>query len=421
MQISLLGINHNTAPVAIRERVALSPARLGTALTELHNYVPQGIVLSTCNRTEVYLASNDHETAWKGAHSFLCAQSKLSQEQLAPYIYNYQHREAVSHLFQVAAGLDSLILGEYEILGQVRQALEAAERSQLIGLPLLHLFRQAVQTGRRVREETDISRNALSVSSVAVELANRSLGSLDGCQVLVIGAGEAGQLAAKAFVQRGVSQIMVCSRSLDRVELLAEKLGGQAMPFHQLAEAIVAADVIVSCTGAPHFVLGPSLVRETMLQRPQRPLVIIDIAVPRDVEPETAQIDNVFLYDIDALTNIATANRQERQGEIEKATAIVADEFEKFGLWWQTLDARPTVSALVKKAEAIRRTQLEKTLKKLPELSEEERARIDALTKSIVKKLLHHPISHLKNNNSARGQYIQAVHEIFDLEERDKD
>jgi glutamyl-tRNA reductase len=158
-----------------------------------------------------------------------------------------------------------------------------------------------------------------------------------------------------------------------------------------------------------------------MLQRLQRPLVIIDIAVPRDVEPETAQIDNVFLYDIDALTAIATANKKERQGEIEKATAIVADELEKFSLWWQTLDVRPTVSALVKKAEAIRRMQLEKTLKKLPELSEEERARIDALTKSIVKKLLHHPISHLKNNNGDHGQYIQAVHEIFDLEERDKD
>ena len=420
MQISLLGINHNTAPVSVRERVALSPARLGTALSELHNYVPQGIVLSTCNRTEVYLASNDPATVLTGAHSFLCAESKLSREQLLPYMYNYQHKEAVNHLFQVASGLDSLILGEYEILGQVRQALEAAERSQIINLPLLQLFRQAVQTGRRVREETDISRNALSVSSVAVELACRALGSLDGCRVLVIGAGEAGQLATKAFVHRGVSQIQVSSRSLDRMELLAEKLGGQAVPFHQLAEAIVSADVVVSCTGAPHFVLGPSLVRETMQQRPQRPLVIIDIAVPRDVEPETAQIDNVFLYDIDALTNIATANRKERQGEIEKATAIIADEVDKFSSWWQTLDVRPTVSALVKKAEAIRRTQLEKTFKKLPELSEEERARIDAMTKSIVKKLLHHPISHLKNNGD-QGQYIQTVHEIFDLEKRDKD
>ncbi len=420
MQISLLGINHNSAPVSIRERVALSPTRLDAALSDLHDYVPQGIVLSTCNRTEVYLASTDPAPVLKGAHSFLCAESKLPHEQLKPYTYNYQHLEAVNHLFQVASGLDSLILGEYEILGQVRQALDAAERSQHVGLPLLQLFRQALQTGRRVRDETEISRNALSVSSVAVELASSALGSLDGCKVLVIGAGEAGQLATKAFVQRGVTQILVSSRSLDRVEQLAEKLGGLAIPFHQLAEAIVSADVIVSCTGAPHFILGPALVQETMNQRPHRPLVIIDIAVPRDVEPEAANINNVFLYDIDALTNIANTNRKERQGEIEKASAIIAEESDKFNTWWHTIEVRPTVSALVKKAEAIRRIQLEKTLKKLPDLSEEERTRIDALTRSIVKKLLHQPINHLKNDGE-RGQYIQTVHEIFELEKRDND
>jgi len=206
MQISLLGINHNSAPVSIRERVALSSTGLDTALTELHSYVPQGIILSTCNRTEVYLTSDSPATVLIGAHSFLCAESQLSHEQLLPYTYNFQQGEAINHLFQVASGLDS------QILGQVRQSLEAAERSRIISLPLLQLFRQAVQTGRRVRDETEISRNALSVSSVAVELACRALGSLDGCRVLVIGAGEAGQLATKAFVQRGVSQISVCSR-----------------------------------------------------------------------------------------------------------------------------------------------------------------------------------------------------------------
>lgn len=347
MQISLLGINHNTAPVAIRERVALTPARLDAALMELNNHVYQGIVLSTCNRTEVYMASDNHERVFKEALDFFCDESKLSQQELTPHIYKLQCTEAVTHLFRVSSGMDSLILGEYEILGQVRQALEIAERSRVVGLPLLSLFRQAVRTGRRVREETGISRNALSVSSVAVEMANRALGNLDSCQVLVIGAGEAGHLAAKALSERGVARMMVTSRSSDRAELVAEKLGGQAVPFHQLAESIVAADVIVSCTGAPHFILGQSLVQEAMLQRPQRPMVLIDIAVPRDVEPETAKIPNVFLYDIDALTTVANANRQEREGEIEKAAAIVTEEVEKFDLWWQTLDVRPTVLSLI--------------------------------------------------------------------------
>ncbi len=421
MQISLLGINHKTAPVAVRERVALPPGRLETAMVELHDYVPQGIVLSTCNRTELYLATDDHRKGMDSAMSFLCAESRLPGEQLSSHLYHFQHEDAVSHLFRVSAGLDSLILGEYEILGQVRTTLEAAEASRVIGLPLLTLFRQAVRAGRRVREETGISRNALSVSSVAVEMAARALGDLSHCQVLVIGAGEAGHLAAKALSQRGVGKMMVTSRSTDRAELVAEKLGGQAVPFHQLAEAMNAADVIVSCTGAPHFVLGQSIIREAMQQRPERPLVLIDIAVPRDIEPEVASIKNVFLYDIDALTTLATSNLQERQGEVDKAAAIVTEEVEKFSLWWHTLDVRPTISALVERAEAVRTAQLQKALKQMPQLNEEELACVDALTKSIVNKILHSPISHLKATGNGREQYARVVHEIFDLERKEKD
>jgi glutamyl-tRNA reductase len=372
----------------------------------LRSFVSTGVILSTCNRLEVYALADSSDLV-----DFLSAQADLSCSELLPYTYTYHNEEAIKHLFKTAAGLDSMIIGEFEILGQVRRALEEAEKTYPLSLPLLNLFRQAVQVGRRVRSETGISRNALSVSSVAVDLATRIVGNIDHSRVLVIGAGEAGRLAAKAVRERGSPQITVASRSEERALALAAMLGGRSIPMNNLKYELSASDIVISCTGAPHTILKAPIVEEAMSARPKRPLVIIDIAVPKDVEPEVKQIGNVFLYDVDDLTHISELNTQQRQSEVAHAMEIVDEEVERFASWWQALEAKPAICALVEKAESIRRSQLTLTLKKLSRLSDEERADIETMTRSMVQKILHEPIQYLKKNKEGS----QIIDELFGL------
>jgi len=414
VHLCVVGVNHSTMPVEFREKLALS-TRHGDALLSLRHYVPQGVVLSTCNRTEVYVVDSDGHCARQGGINFLTHCTSMPEVELLPRIYAYQDAEAMEHLFRVASGLDSMILGEFEILGQVRQALEQAEKSGMVGLPLLNLFRQAVQVGRLVRDKTGISRNALSVSSVAVDLAGKIVGDLGGCRILVIGAGEAGRLVAKAAREKGACQIAVTSRSHGTASALAAKLGGEAVALMNLNEELKAADIVISCTGAPHTILDSSLIQEIMQARGEKPLVVIDIAVPRDVEAEVGQIDNVFLYNIDHLSDISDSNRQLREKETRRATAIIKAEVDRFGSWWQSLGVRDTIGALVRKAEDIRQSQLAMTLKKLRGLSQEERDSLEAMTKAMMQKVLHEPIEHLKKDQSCAA----TVSELFRLDEEE--
>lgn len=416
MEVCVVGLNHTTTPVEIRERVAISRSRSQEALSALSHYLPQGVILSTCNRTEVYAVGNSGGQTHQAIISFLNARANIADADLLPYLYIYRDEAAIRHLFCVAAGLDSMIAGEYEILGQVRQALEDMEKAQMANLPLRNLFQHAVGTGRRVREQTAISRNALSVSSVAVDLATRVVSDLTKCKILVIGAGEAGKLVAKAVRERGASQITVISRSRERAAALATTLGGRAMALSQLKEELSSADVVISCTGAPHFVLKCTTVEETMHSRPERPLVLVDIAVPRDVETEAGQIENVFLYDIDDLVEISEWNRKQREMEVEKAMEIVEAETKRFASWWQSLEVKPTISALVRKGEKIRQKQLRLALKRLGELSDEDQAGLEIMTKAIVQKLLHEPIQCLKSNAHNKEDYARVVSELFRLD-----
>lgn len=416
MQFSVAGVNHSTTPVTIRGKVAVSASELQSALLCLHDYVPQGIILCTCNRIEIYTLAEEGSTA-ESTYAFLKAQAHLSDADLLPYIYTYHDEVAIKHLFRVASGLDSMIIGEFEILGQVRHALEEAEKTGLIRLPLLNLFRQAVRVGRRVREETDISKNALSVSSVAVDLAVKVVGDIRRCKVLVIGAGEAGRLVAKASRERGASQIVVASRSQEKASTLATMLGGSWVSMDKIGQELITSDVVISCTGAPHLVLKLHLVAEAMKSRPERPLVIIDIAVPQDVEEDVKQLKNVFLYNIDDLTKISEENCKQRQNEIQKATEIVEDEVKRFLSWWQAFQVKPVISALVTKAEKIRQAQLNLTLKKLQKLSNEERDYLETMTKAIVQKILHDPIQGLKRDPHKKDGYIQVINELFRLNE----
>jgi len=371
MHISVVGINHQETPIAIRERAAISTEKLYDSLLLLRSYVSHGVIVSTCNRTEVYTIDMKGHDAREASYDFLKSHIDISESDLTQYIYMSSDKAAVEHLFRVACGLDSMIVGEYEVLGQVGYALDVAERAKMVHLPLRHIFQSAIRTGRSVREETGISKSALSVSSVAVDLATKVIGDLRECKILVLGAGE----------------------------------------------ELSTTNIVVTCTGAPHWVLGNLHVEEAMKNRPKLPLVIIDIGVPRNVEPAVRQIKNVFLYNIDELIKISDLNRKQREGEIQSAEEILIDKVDKFVSWWQAYETRPIVSSLMKKAEEIRSTQLSKTLKKLPPLSDEERERLDAMTKSIVIKLLKDPIQYLKTNASANRDDVEVISRLFRLKE----
>ena len=417
MRISLVGIDHQTAPVAIREKVAINAKKLDDALTVLGSFISRGIILSTCNRTEVYTIDSDARHAEKASLDFLKAQVNLPDVNLLQHVYLLEDRTAVEHLFRVACGLESMIVGEFEVLGQVGHALEAAERVGMVNLPLRHIFQSAIRAGRRVREETGISRNALSVSSVAVDLAAGVVGDLKRGKMLVIGAGEAGRLVAKAAKDRGISKMVVVGRTQERALSLAAQLGGTPISPSNLEEELLTTNMVVTCAGAPHRILSVGQVKRAMGKR-SFPLVIIDIAVPRNVEPAVSKIKNVFLYNIDDLTGLSNLNRKQREDEIQKASRIIAEELDKFILWWQEFRVRPLIRALMSRAEEIRSAQLNRTLKKLPPLSSDQYETLEAMTRSIVSKILKDPVRYLKANGSKN--YEEMVKEIFRLDEEDE-
>ncbi|MFC2013881.1 glutamyl-tRNA reductase [Chloroflexota bacterium] len=413
MQLSLVGINHNTASLAIREKVAISVEKLGDSLSLLRSYIPQGVILSTCNRTEIYAINRENYPAEKASLDFMKARASVPDDSLLPYVYVSKDKAAAEHLFRVASGLESMIVGEYEVLGQVKQALEIAEKVGMLNLPLRHVFQSAIRTGRRVRSETGISKNARSVSSVAVDLAAGIVGDLERCKMLVIGTGEAGRLVAKAAQERGISHVVVAGRTQERAAALADQLGGIPISAINMREELLAINLVITCSGAPHPVLDVSHVEETMENRPESPMVIIDIAMPRNVEPEVARIKNVFLYNIDDLTEISNSNRKQREAEIHQAEEMIMDGVNKFASWWQDLEVRPIISTLMSKAEEVRSMHLNKTLKKLPPLSPEQRESLEAMTKSIVAKILKDPIHYLKANGN--GDYSEIIKEVFRL------
>jgi glutamyl-tRNA reductase len=363
----------------------------------LSESVKQGAILSTCNRTELYVTVDEPHVGTRGVRHFLCEASGLMPEDLAPHLYVYSQREAVSHLFKVASGLDSMILGETEVLGQVKTALDAAEASGAAGPELSRLLRRAVSIGREVRDKTGISRHRVSVSSAGVELAKQHFGGdLSGKRILVISAGEAGKLAAKALADCGASEIVVTSRTHEKASSLAKQLSGRSVPFSELPQALVETDIVITATGAPRFILRRKAVADAMKQRPERPLLIIDIAVPRDVDPKVGDVTDVSLYDIDDLKAVSQASLKEREKESTKAKALIERETDKFMNWWGSLGAVPTLNVLRERAEEVRIGELDKAMAKLKNLTDEERQAVDILTKSLMNKYLHHPMMALK-------------------------
>jgi glutamyl-tRNA reductase len=425
MEILLVGLNHKTAPVEIREKLAFSPAMLRSALTHfdathMHAHledVREGGLLSTCNRLEVYALVREPDIARQSIIEFLGWSCETPPTAFSPYLYTLHNEAAVRHLMRVASGLDSLVLGEPQILGQITTAFEAALSQRAAGTVLSGLFRAAIHTGKRARAETAISVNPSSISSVAASLAGQLLGNLPQRQVLLIGAGEMGAIAVRALQKRGVTNITVANRTHKNAEQLAKAWDGKAISFQKLPEAMAAADIIITSTGAPHTILDKKQVEPVMAARPHHPLFIIDIAVPRDVDPEVADIPGVYLRDIDDLQAMAEDNEQERVSEIPRVEAIVAEEIAAFVEWLSSLSAVSTIIALRQQLEDVRQTELQRLFNRL-ELDDREQKLVDTMSRRLINKILHEPTLRLKKE-AAHGNgaaYTSAMRYLFSLE-----
>ena len=391
MRLLLVGTSHRLAPLEVRERVALDPEG-EAALARRLGESGEAVCLSTCNRTELYLAADDTGAAGERATEALADLGGVPRAELEPYLYRLEQEAAAAHLFRVAAGLDSLVPGEGEIQGQVRSAYERGA----VGPLLDRLFRQALHTGKRVRTETAIGESPASVASAAAALAAQVFGDLAGRRIVVIGAGKVGELAARNLVGRGAELSFVANRSLDRASSLAERFGGAPLSLDAIDRELAEADIVVSSTSARDAILAREQVERALRARKGRPLLLVDLAVPRDVDPAVRDLGGCFLYDIDDLQSVVEETLTGRRGEAIRAEAIVAAEGERFRAWLASLDSVPAIASLRDRAEAIRRRELAKMSPRLAGLSERERHAVESLTNQIVNKLLHQPIMRLK-------------------------
>lgn len=418
MSIVLVGLNHKTAPVEVRERLACrDPAAETLALKGLPE-VRETVIISTCNRLEVLYLSDRVESSLEAVKEALCATHQLGRDQFEAALYVHRDLEAVRHLFRVAASLDSMVVGEPQILGQIKEAFRTAVGVQATGAVLNRLLHKTFAVAKRVRTETGIGAAGVSVGHAAVELASKIFGDLGERRALLVGAGEMAELTAEHLLAQGVAGLIVVNRSFERAVALARSWNQAAMAWEELPAALARADVVVCSTGSDRPVITADLVRPGLKRRKRRPLFLIDIAVPRDVEPAVGDLSNVFLYDIDDLTEVAQNNLAQRAQEAVRAEAIVAEEVLGFAAWLESLATVPTITALTGKAEDIRLAELAKTRKSLWELTPEQVEALDLMTQALVKKLLHDPIRFLKEggrHGHDREAHLALARRIFNL------
>jgi len=413
MHVSVTGVSHHETPVELRERFAFSAEQLAPALTRLPSRLGGGVILSTCNRSELYLAGESSVSRDEAVAALVQARGEPEPEGVS--FYHYDGAEAVRHLYRVAAGIESLVIGESEILGQVREAFSASTAADSSNSVLARLFHTALRVGRRARSETEIGAHGLSISALAVSLSRRLVGDLRGKTVLVVGAGEAGRRAAGALVQNGVGRLLVTTRRSGLAEEIARELNGVSIPMSDLTAALNEADVLITATAAPQAIISAGDISRAMTSRPQRPLLIVDIAVPRDVDAAAREVANVHPFDIDDLESAAEANMEARLREVGPVERLIEDEAARFQTWLSQQKAAPTIAALRRRAEATRQAELERTLARLGNLSEADRKRIEAMTEALVKRLLHDPVTRLRQHGSER--HVEALRELFGLDE----
>ena len=420
MHILCLGINHTSAPLRLRERVAFSAEQVLEAFsrlveTPLYAGEFEMVLLSTCNRVEIYAASAS--LSFAELEAFLSNARGVSLAVLDPHLYRLVDARAVQHLMQVAGGLDSLVLGEPQILGQVARALDLAQTGAAAGPLLTRLFQAAIHAGKRVRTETAISRNPASVPSLAAGLCERFVPGLPYAQVVVLGAGDMAGLAVEALRKRGVERLLVVNRTRRRAHALAARWGAETDTFENLSAALQRADILISSTAAQHLLVPAGMVAAAMRQRPRRPLLLIDISVPRNVDPQAACLPNVRLFDIDHLNAHLEHALAGRAAQLPQVAAILAEEQDKFLAFLETLAVLPLITGLRRQAEAIRQVELEKTLRRLPDLTADERTHVDAMTRAIVSKLLANPTDCLRSGaaSSQSAEVASLARALFDL------
>jgi glutamyl-tRNA reductase len=419
MHLFLLGVSHRTAPVDMRERLDFSSRGVKVAVSRLAATAPAGeaAVLSTCNRSELYVVAEDVDEARRGLRRFFADFHEIDPVELDPHFFEAIDADAARHLFRVAAGLDSLVVGEPQILGQVKEAYSAATEMKSAGALLTKLFHWSFNVGKRVRSETALAEGAVSVSYAAVALARKIFGDLAGRSVLVIGAGEMGKLTAMHLKTHGIQRMTITSRTSAHANALAEAIGGDAVPWTMMTAALQTADIVITATGSELPILSRAHLEATMRARRRQPLFLIDIAVPRDVEASAGEIDQVFLYNIDDLQSIVQENLSKRAAEVSRAEAIVAQEVERFAGWMRSRGVIPTVVALRERFERIRQSELRRLEPKLAGLPPEARQRVDEITRLLVEKLLLTPTEQLKSlgDPDTVVAYSDALSRLFSL------
>jgi glutamyl-tRNA reductase len=417
MSIVVIGVNHRSGPLSVLERVAMGADEIPKAVENLvsRDNVREVVVLSTCNRTEIYAVTERFHGAYADIRDFLCDLGSISPDELLPHLYSQHDDAAVTHLFEVAAGLDSAVVGEAEILGQIRQAWEVAQREAGARTTMNLLFRHALGVGKRARTETGIARGTASVSHAAVEMAVEHYGSIEGRRVAVVGAGTMGEGITVALRRAGVGDVVVVNRSAERGVALAERIEGVAVGIDQLAVAIGSADLVLTCTGSGSPLVTPEVLEAS--PRLGRPLLIVDVSVPRDVSSTVAEIVDVTVFDLDDLARWADRGRLQRLAEVDQVRVIVAEEVERFGAQAAALQAAPLVAALRDRAELLRLAEIDRHAKRLAQFDDEQRQLIEAITRGVVAKLLHEPSVRLRNQaGTPQGERNAAsVADLFDL------
>lgn len=418
----LLGSNHRSAPVAVRERMSFPLERLEEAHQGLMQAegIAEGMILSTCNRVEILVRTqNGSRTGGTSLRRFLAEQHNMSIQEIERYTYELFEDDAIKHLFSVASGLDSMIMGEPQILGQVKQAYQQAKEFNTLGPVLDRLLQHCLSTAKKVRTDTGISRNAVSVAFAAVELARKIFGDLEGRSALLLGAGKMGDLVGRHLVSNGASRLLVCSRTYSHAVVSAERLGGKAVHWDEGLDHVRGIDIVVSCTGAPHLVLTKPDVAKALKGRRKGPLFLIDIAVPRDIDPRTNELDNVYLYDIDGLQGVVESNREERRVAAERAKRMIAKEVASFDRWLQSQDVTPLIVALREVLLGLGDQELNRFRAKLGPLDERQHRTVEELTRAVIQKILHRPIRRLRDSVE-RGDMLETTalyREIFGLED----
>ena len=421
VNLILVGVNHKTTPVEIREKLAFTKGKIEESVNHLFNFpdIIEHTILSTCNRVEIYARANSQDSAIKSIKQFICDFHQLSLVELEDHFYSYSNKEAVEHLFRVSSSLDSMILGEAQILGQVKEAYSLARDLRSTGLVLNQLFEKAFSIAKKVREETGIAERSVSISSAAVELAQKIFDDLENHTVMLVGTGEMAELAAKHLISYGVKTIYVTSRTYERAANLARTLNGSALDFEAFKNELHRADIVITSTSAPNFIIKKEIVEKAIHERKNKPIFFIDIAVPRDIEPDVNDLENVYLYDIDDLQVVVSANIKEREKEAKNAMNLISQEVTKFNNWVGALDAVPTIVEIRKKAENIRKQEIEKTLKKISHLSEDEKQLLRQMSSSMINKILHKPTIKLKQKTQSEDGhvYLKAIRHLFHLDD----